>query len=153
MGIGGHELRHLLGSKGYRRDSLLGENHVVPLIPGGTFGKARPPAEGFPDRVPLGYENDGTPVDPYVYPVKGSGGLLATVEDIARFAAAEMTGEYYGPPADRVLSMESIRALHTPQVEIPGIFGVVVDSYGFGHFSETLPDGRRALWHGGQGHG
>lgn len=109
--------------------------------------------EDFTGRVPLGYENDGTPVYPYVYPVQASGGLLATVEDVARFAAAGMTGEYYGPPAAGVLSPESIRTIHTPRVEIPGIFGVVADSYGFGHFSETLPDGRRALWHGGQGHG
>lgn len=40
-----------------------------------------------------------------------------------------------------------------PQVSIPGIFGVVAESYGFGHFLETLPDGQRAVWHGGQGHG
>ncbi|MFP4563476.1 MAG: serine hydrolase domain-containing protein [Spirochaetia bacterium] len=109
--------------------------------------------DDFTGRVPLGHENDGTPVDPYVYPVKGSGGLFATVDDIARFAAAGMTGEYFVSTAAGVLSEESIRAIHTPRVEIPGIFGVVADSYGFGHFIETLPDGRRALWHGGQGHG
>lgn len=109
--------------------------------------------EEFAGRVPQGYENDGTPVDPYVYPVTGSGGLMATVDDIARFAAAGMTDEYFGSPADRVLSEESIRAIHTPRVEIPGIFGVVADSYGFGHFIETLPDGQQAIWHGGQGHG
>ena len=109
--------------------------------------------EDFAGRVPRGYENDGSPVDPYVYPVTGSGGLLATVEDIARFAAAGMTGEYYGPPASDVLSEASISAIQAPRVGIPGIFGVVAEEYGFGHFIETLPDGRRALWHGGQGHG
>jgi hypothetical protein len=52
-----------------------------------------------------------------------------------------------------VLKPESIRRLHTPQVEIDGLFAWVADTYGFGHFLETLPDGRRAVWHGGQGHG
>jgi hypothetical protein len=51
-----------------------------------------------------------------------------------------------------VLSQESIRTIHTPQVPISGMFGVVAESYGFGHFIETLPDGQ-AVWHGGQGHG
>jgi CubicO group peptidase (beta-lactamase class C family) len=123
--------------------------------------------EDFSGRVPRGYENDGTPVDPYVYPVKGSGGLFATAEDIARFAAASMTGPFSGARpgggsddvdgtdnrAAPVLSEESIREIHTPRKEIPGIFSVVADWYGFGHFIETLPDGRRAVWHGGQGHG
>jgi CubicO group peptidase (beta-lactamase class C family) len=85
--------------------------------------------------MPTGYELDGTPVPPYVYPVNGSGGLFADTEDLARFAIATMDQQ------------------HTPVAEIPGLFGFVADAYGFGHFIETLPDGRRAVWHGGQGHG
>ncbi len=101
--------------------------------------------------IPTGYELQGTPVPPYVYPANAAGGLLASVEDIARFVSAEMTG-----PTDAdhtVLGQESIRQLHAPVVDISGIYGVVADSYGFGHFVETLPDGRWAVWHGGQGHG
>ncbi len=101
--------------------------------------------------IPTGYDLQGAPVPMYVYPAKASGGLFAPVEDIARFVAAGMTGSYYTDQA--VLGHAGIRNLHTPQVDIPGIFGFVADSYGFGHFIEDLPDGRRAVWHGGQGHG
>jgi CubicO group peptidase (beta-lactamase class C family) len=100
--------------------------------------------------MPMGYERDGTPVPPHVYPVNAAGGLFAPVEDIARFVGAETTGSFTG---QGVLERESIRMLHRPQVEIPGLYGVVAEAYGLGHFVEHLPDGRRAVWHGGQGHG
>jgi len=100
--------------------------------------------------IPMGYEQQGTPVPPYVYPVYASGGLLASVEDIARFVSAEMTGSYYG---NAVLEQEGIRKLHAPEVDVSDIYGVVADSYGLGHFIENLPGGRQAVWHGGQGHG
>jgi hypothetical protein len=76
--------------------------------------------------------------------------LFAHVEDIARFVMAGMTDSY---SKQAVLSGQSIQAIHAPQVDIPGMFGVVADSYGFGHFIEVLSDGRKAVWHGGQGHG
>ncbi|PQJ27001.1 hypothetical protein BSZ35_17970 [Salinibacter sp. 10B] len=101
--------------------------------------------------IPMGYEGDGTPVAPYVYPVRASGGLLAPVEDIARFLRAEMLS--FGDEMDGLLSPESIRMLHAPQTDIPGLYGIVADGYGFGHFVEVLPDSRQAAWHGGQGHG
>lgn len=100
--------------------------------------------------LPLGYDLQGGPVPPYVYPASASGGLFATVEDVARFAAAGMAANAVDQD---VLSRSSIREIHSPQVEIPGMFGMVAEEYGFGHFLETLPDGRTAAWHGGQGHG
>ncbi len=106
--------------------------------------------ESYQTLLPIGYEMDGTPVPPYVYPHKASGGLFANVEDLARFVSAEMASSY---PDQSVLNQDSIQMLHTPQVEIAGLFGFVADAYGFGHFIETLPDGRKAIWHGGQGHG
>ncbi len=105
----------------------------------------------YEGQVPNGYELDGTPVPPYVYPAGAAGGLFADVADIARFVAAEMVGPYYS--ARGILRENSINLIHEPQVEIGGIFGFVAESYGFGHFIETLSDGRRAVWHGGQGHG
>lgn len=102
-------------------------------------------------RLPLGYDLHGTPVAPYVYATKASGGLFATVADIARFVAAG-TGAANGP-GQRVLTDAGVRALHAPETTIPGVFGVVADAYALGHFVETLPDGRRAVWHGGQGNG
>jgi CubicO group peptidase (beta-lactamase class C family) len=101
--------------------------------------------------VPTGYKPDGRPVAPYVYPVKGSGGLLADLDDLARFVGAGMTGPYFRDHG--VLSEESIREMHQPQIEIPGLFSFVADSYGYGHFTETLPEGSSAAWHGGQGNG
>ncbi len=102
-------------------------------------------------RIPSGYDLDGDPVAPFVYPTKASGGLFATVTDVARFVAAAMPG-----PASRgraVLTEASARALATPEVAIPGLYGFVADGYALGHFVEELADGRRAIWHGGQGHG
>lgn len=105
----------------------------------------------FSAAIPMGYEIDGTAVSPYVYPAKASGGLLAAAEDIGRFICAEMTGSFRSDLG--VLKLERIRQMHEPQVVIPGLFGLVSESYGFGHFIETLSDGRKAVWHGGQGHG
>ena len=101
--------------------------------------------------IPAGYELHGEPVEPYVYPYKASGGLFATVDDIARFVCAGMTGRYVSD--NPVLEEASIRRLYTPEVEIPGLFGFVAEAYGLGHFIETLPNDQKAVWHGGQGHG
>ncbi len=106
--------------------------------------------EALRPSIPMGYEQQGTPVPPYVYPVNASGGLFASVEDIARFVSAEMTGT---DDKNVVLEQKNIRELHTPEVDVSGIYGLVTDSYGLGHFIEHLPGGRRAVWHGGQGHG
>lgn len=113
--------------------------------------------EALCSSMPVGYDLEGAPVPPYVYPVVASGGLFANAEDIARFVGAEMTGAYAKPPPDTtgraVLQPESIRLLHRPQIEIGGLFGLVADAYGLGHFLEKLPSSQQAVWHGGQGHG
>jgi CubicO group peptidase (beta-lactamase class C family) len=101
--------------------------------------------------VPTGYDLRSNPVPVYVYPAKSSGGLFAGVADIARFVSAGMTGSYYRDTG--VLSEEGIRQIHSPEVEISGVYAAVSDSYGLGHFIEELPEGSRAVWHGGQGHG
>jgi hypothetical protein len=100
--------------------------------------------------MPKGTERDGTPVAPYTYPAVASGGLLASASDVARFVAAEVS-----PPSSRspVLARDAIQQMHAPTAQVSGLFGFVADAYGLGHFVETLPDGRRAVWHGGQGHG
>lgn len=106
--------------------------------------------EWFHSAIPTGYELNGSAVPPYVYPARASGGLFATVKDIASFVCAGMTGAHVDC---EVLKWESIQQIYTPQVEIDGLFGFVADEYGFGHFIEILSDGRKAVWHGGQGHG
>ncbi|BFN37523.1 serine hydrolase domain-containing protein [Fidelibacter multiformis] len=97
--------------------------------------------------IPSGYETDGTPVPPYVYPVHASGGLMAPIDDIARFLTAGKRGE------QRVLDPESLTKIFTSHTDVKGLYGFVSDGYGYGHFVERLSDGRQAVWHGGQGHG
>jgi CubicO group peptidase (beta-lactamase class C family) len=106
-------------------------------------------ADSLEPVVPTGYDLEGAPVPVYVYPGTASGGLFADVEDVARFVQAEVADSV----GHEVLSHKNIRRLHTPQLPISGLFGMVADAYALGHFVETLPNGRRAVWHGGQGHG
>ena len=121
------------------------------LHPLGMEGAGYGWREEYRTQLPTGYEMDGSPVPAYVYPAAASGGLFANVEDLAYFVRAEMIGPYAADQS--VLSLEGIQDVQEPQIEIPGMFGLVADGYGFGHFVEELPDGRRAVWHGGQGHG
>jgi CubicO group peptidase (beta-lactamase class C family) len=94
--------------------------------------------------MPVGHDLAGRPVAPYVYPGRASGGLHATAADIARFAVAGMDGA-----TQPVLSHQAVAALHRPVTAVGGLFGAVADGYALGHFTETLSDGRRAVWHGG----
>ena len=132
------------------RDFAAYMNDAV-LDPLGMTASSYAWQESFAESFANGYENDGTPVPPYVYPANGSGGLMATVGDLARFVAASVAGPYR--EAQEVLSVENIRTMHRGRISIPGMYGFVADAYGFGHFIEELPDGRTAVWHGGQGHG
>jgi hypothetical protein len=43
--------------------------------------------------------------------------------------------------------------LYTPQVRRIGIYGLVFEAYGAGHYIETLPNGLPSVAHGGQGKG
>ncbi|WP_170125371.1 serine hydrolase domain-containing protein [Jannaschia seohaensis] len=98
--------------------------------------------------IPVGHDLHEQPVAPYVYPGRASGGLHATAADIARFAVAGMAG------ADQqVLSPDDVARLHRSEVAVGGLFGFAAEGYGLGHFTERLSDGRRAVWHGGQGYG
>lgn len=98
--------------------------------------------------MPVGHDLRGRPVPPYVYPGRGSGGLHATAADIARFAAASMQGADH-----KALTADAVARLHRPVVDVGGLFGFAAEGYALGHFTETLSDGRQAVWHGGQGFG
>ena len=114
-------------------------------------------------RMPVGHDLNGQAVEPHVYPGRASGGLLASVDDLARFAAASMDPPFGLEPSPGLelplgpgplpLTPETRAELHRPQVAVEGIFRFVADGYALGYFTETLSDGRRAVWHGGQGHG
>ena len=95
-----------------------------------------------------GYELNHSPVDDYVYPAQSSGGLFATVDDIAVFLMAGMTSS-----DQQILSADTIQQLYTPQITTSGIYGIVSDAYAMGYFVEDLPCNTSLIWHGGQGHG
>jgi len=104
----------------------------------------------FDPPVPVGYGLSGKAVPVYVYPEKGSGGLFATVGDIAAFVAAGMPDFSQN---QCVLSPQSIHQLYTPMANHLGVYSLVFDSYGFGHYIENLSNGKQAVSHGGQGTG
>ncbi len=95
---------------------------------------------------PTGYNLRGEPVPVYLYPSKASGGLFATACDIARFATA-------GMKENPVLSIESIDRMYQPESRKIGIYSLIFEAYGFGHFIEKLPNGMLSVSHGGQGNG
>lgn len=121
------------------------------LVPLGMDHSSFTWSEKWYPPVPTGYDLKGTPVPVYVYPGRASGGLFATVEDIASFVSAGMPG--FSQSGSEVLIPENIRLLHTPEIEVPGFYGFAFDHYGLGHFIETLPDGKTSVSHGGQGYG
>ncbi|MCR3956272.1 MAG: beta-lactamase family protein [Gudongella sp.] len=101
--------------------------------------------------VPTGYDMEGTPVESYVYPEKASGGMFATLEDVAAFMIAGMGEEYGG--GKNVLTSKSLDQLYRPAVESIGIYGLVFDGYGMGYYLEDLSNGQRSVANGGQGGG
>jgi len=102
-------------------------------------------------QMPVGHGLQGQRIAPHVYAGRAPGGLLANIDDIARFVRAGMAAPHRG--ARTVLPDALIAQMHLPQAAVGGVYGVVSDGYGLGHFTETLSDGRHAVWHGGQGHG
>ena len=72
-------------------------------------------------------------------------------EPLARFVAAGMYGR--SDRGGRVLEEASVHRLHAAEATGLGIYGVVADGYGLGHFVEELPSGESAVFHGGQGNG
>ncbi len=108
-------------------------------------------SEAFDPMVPLGYDLQGNPMPVYVYPEKASGGLFASVADIATFVTAGMPS--FSQVGLNVIDAQYIDKLYQPMVGIPGLYGFVFDSYGLGYFLEELPAGQKAVSHGGQGAG
>lgn len=107
--------------------------------------------DDFITPIPDGHELEGKPVPVYVYAEKAAGGLFATAEDIAAFIQAGMLGDFYS--IDNSLSEDAISDLYSHAIETSGVYSLVSDYYGLGHFIETLPTGEKAVFGGGQGHG
>lgn len=95
---------------------------------------------------PVGYNLKKEAVPAYVYSSKASGGLFATATDVARLAVASLK-------RNPVLSGESIEQMYQFESRNIGIYGLVFEGYGLGHYLETLPNGSGSVSHGGQGNG
>lgn len=143
----GFDLLELVVQRGIGRpfDAYMRDEVLEPLGMDDAYFAWR---DASAERMPMGYDLHGRPIAPFVYATKASGGLVATVGDVARFVAASV-----GPGGRAVLSDAARRELHAPVVSISDAFGLVADGYGLGHFVEETADGRTAVWHGGQGHG
>ena len=126
------------GFSEYMRTEVL-----LPLGMKSAFFDIDTTAQPYP---PMGYNLRGEPVPVYLYPSKASGGLFATAHDIARFAAA-------GMQENPVLRVESINRMYQPETQKIGIYGLIFEAYGFGHYIEKLPNGVLSVSHGGQGNG
>ena len=116
------------------------------LLPLGMESAAFDIDEEVTPYPPTGYNLREEPVPVYLYPSKASGGLFATAHDIARFAAA-------GMQENSVLSVESISRMYQPECHKVGIYGLIFEAYGFGHYIEKLPNVALSVSHGGQGNG
>ena len=144
----GYNLLELLIEEVTGRDfaAFMEEEVLVPLkMHNSSFtwsGDLTPP-------VPVGYGLKGRPIPVYVYPEKASGGLFATVGDIAAFVSAGM----YRFVEQSVLTSESIDKLYTPAVEDIGVYSLIFDGYGLGYYFEELSNGRLSVANGGQGGG
>ncbi|MCC5986574.1 MAG: beta-lactamase family protein [Pararhodobacter sp.] len=102
-------------------------------------------------QMPVGHGLQEQRIALHVYAARAPGGLLADIDGIAAFVRAGMDASHGG--ARTVLTDASVARMHQAQVAVGGVYGVVTDGYGLGHFTETLSDGRHAVWHGGQGYG
>lgn len=129
-------------------NTYMRENVLIPL---GMHHSSYSWSDNFKPEVPNGYDSNNKPIPVYVYPDKASGGLFATVDDIANFIIAGMPA--FSEKRLEVLRVQSIEKLYEPEVELSGYYGFVFDYYGFGHFIETLPNGLKSVSHGGQGSG
>ena len=77
------------------------------LLPLGMYESSFTWSEELQPEVPVGYDLKGKPISVYIYPEKGSGGLFASVDDIATFVSAGMPDYFHSE--QEVLTKESIK--------------------------------------------
>jgi CubicO group peptidase (beta-lactamase class C family) len=99
-------------------------------------------------QLPYGYDLKNNEVLPYIYPEKASGGLYSTTGDLAKF----LRGSIQKENNNEILNEDMIGLIQSPAVKTKGIYSLVSDDYGYGNFIEYFDD-KKALFHGGQGHG
>lgn len=105
------------------------------------------------ERIATNYTRTGKSVGPYHEPARAHGMLLSPIEDIAKFVAASVSGENGSPVGNEILLETTAQTMYNPEIATTGFQGLGSDAYGLGHLIETLPNGERAVMHGGQGTG
>lgn len=125
------------------------QNHV--LMPSGMQNSSFQWSQRWNEQIASGYNPRGEAVPVYVYTAKPSGGLFATVPDIASFVAAGMPHSFM--ENEKLLTLETLNLMYQPWTDVQGIYGLVSDSYGLGYYLEELSADQRAVFHGGQGNG
>lgn len=98
-------------------------------------------------RTATGYDGDGQAVRHSALTEQAAGGLRTTVEDLAVFVAAGMTGPHGEPAGRSVLTPAGIAALFARHRLPDG------STTSLGYEVQTLPDGTRAAGHGGKNTG
>jgi len=91
-----------------------------------------------------GHDVDGRAVPHSALTEQAAGGLHTTVEDLAAFVAAGMTGPHGEPAGRGVLAPEGVAALFTRHRLPDG------STTSLGYEVQTLPDGTHAAGHGGK---
>jgi CubicO group peptidase (beta-lactamase class C family) len=100
-----------------------------------------------------GYSFNKKPYPNYLFTEKAAAGLYTTAPDLARFVAAEMVGPNGEPAGRGIIAPTTLTKMYTPVVQLQGMEMLLGESMGLGHFIETLPDGTKAISHGGGNQG
>ncbi len=96
-----------------------------------------------------GYLFDGQSVPLNSEIVYAHGGLITTVDDFSRFAAAGIPGG----DKNEILSREAFNQMYSSTIETEGFYALGSDAAGLGHFLEINEEGHKMISHGGQGAG
>lgn len=105
------------------------------------------------ERLAKNYTRTGDPLRTYHEPARAHGMLVASIEDMAAFVAASVSGQNGSPIGSGVLEEATVQTMHRPEIETSGFHSYGSDAYSLGHLVETLPTGETAVMHGGQGSG
>jgi CubicO group peptidase (beta-lactamase class C family) len=107
----------------------------------------------------VGHNKQGQPYPNLLYTEKAAAGLYTTASDLARFAAAAMTGPQGQPAGRGVLSPGTVADMLTPVALADEVVAAEVTrpphqiTRGLGYAIDTARDGSTVVWHAGENHG
>jgi CubicO group peptidase (beta-lactamase class C family) len=96
------------------------------------------------------YDARGKALPSFDFSELAPAGLLTTAPDLARFAAAAVSGPGGEPAGRGVLAPSTLAQMAAPQVSLSGFDAwIYADAYGLGYFVETVPGDQVAISHMG----